>query len=76
LLLDQFFVYLGDILEYYLSVGLRCLLVLGVNLVLICAHVVQVVSGNSPQNQTRTTHPHTHQYQVQLSQNGQVIGGT
>jgi hypothetical protein len=43
LLLDQFFVYLGDILEYYLSVGLRCLLVLGVNLVLICAHVVQLL---------------------------------
>ena len=43
LLLDQLFVYFGDVLENYLRVRLRGLLVLSVYLVLVLAHVVQLL---------------------------------
>ena len=43
LLLNEFFIYFGNILEYYLGIGLWCLLILCIYLMLILAHIMQLL---------------------------------
>lgn len=43
LLLNQFFVYFGNILEYDLRIRLWCLLILCIYLMLILAHIMQLL---------------------------------